>query len=85
MLDVDGIESDDGGIEPYIGFGDMRSEVVRGGVSGEVGFGAVEGGEEGLDSFFVGFLGSLGDVSRWVFGRPGREITWRIRLCRLHY
>lgn len=29
---------------------------------GEVGFGAVEGGEEGLDGFFVGFLGSGGGL-----------------------
>ena len=56
MLDVDGVEADDCCVETDVGFGDGRAEVVGCGVGGEVGFGAVEGGEEGVDGFFVGFL-----------------------------
>ena len=59
MLDVDGVEADDCRVESYIGFGDVRAEIIGRGVFGEVGFDAVEGGEEGLDGFFVGFLGSV--------------------------
>lgn len=59
MLDVDGVEADDGGVEADVGFGDGGAEVVGGGVGGEVGFGAGERGEEGVDGFFVGFLGAI--------------------------
>ena len=62
MLHVDGVEADDGGVEADIGFGDGGAEVIRSFcvvvLLGEVGFGAVEGGEEGLDGGFVGGLGS---------------------------
>ena len=61
MLDVDGVEADDGCVETDVGFGDGRAEVVGCGVGGEVGFGAVEGGEEGADGFFVGFLCAKGE------------------------
>ena len=61
MLHVDGVEADYGCVEPDVGFGDVRAEVVGGGVGGEVGFRAVEGREEGVDGFFVGFLGSRGE------------------------
>ena len=58
MLDVDGVEADDGCVEADVGFGDVTAEVVGagGGLGGEVGFGAREGGEEGLDGGFVGGL-----------------------------
>ena len=62
MLDVDGVEADDGRVETDVGFGDVGAEVVGDGVLGEVGFGAGEGGEEGVDGFFVGFLGAKGGV-----------------------
>lgn len=58
MLDVDGIEADDGRVETDVGFGDLRSEVVRFGVRGEMFFCPVEGGEEGLHGFFIGVLGA---------------------------
>ena len=32
MLDVDGVEADDGRVETDVGFGDLGSEVVGGGV-----------------------------------------------------
>ena len=60
MLHVDGIEADYCCVEADVGFGDVRAEVVGGGVGGEVGLGAGEGGEEGVDGFFVGFLGAMG-------------------------
>ena len=60
MLDVDGVEADDGRVEADIGFGDGCPEVVGCRVFCEVGFGAVEGGEEWVDGFFVGFLGAKG-------------------------
>lgn len=61
MLHVDGVEADDGRVEPDVGFRDVRAEVVRtrGGLLGQVGFGAVEGGEEGADGGFVGGLRSV--------------------------
>lgn len=87
MLDVDGIEADDCRVETHVCFGEVGAEVVwwacfgGGGGGGGVGvgakvsFGAVEGGEEGVESFFVGFL-------RSVFGeeRGGGEIRRRIQL-----
>ena len=56
VLDVHGVEADDRGEEPDIGFGDGGAVVVRAGIGGEVGFGFVEMLEEGSDSVFVGFL-----------------------------
>ena len=61
MLHVDGVEADDGCVEADVGFGDGRAEVVGCGVGGEVRFGAVEGGEEWVNSFFVGFLCAKGE------------------------
>ena len=60
MLDVDGVEADDGGEEADVGFGDGGAVVVGGGMCGEVGFGLVEGLEEGADVLFVCFLCSGG-------------------------
>ena len=60
MLHVDGVEADYCCVEADIGFGYVRAEVVGGGAGGEVGLGAGEGGEEGVDGFFVGFLGAMG-------------------------
>lgn len=61
MLDVDGVEADDGCVEADVGFGDGGAEVVGagGGLLGEVGFGTVEGREEGGNGGFVGGLGSV--------------------------
>ena len=56
MLHVDGVEADYRCVETDVGFGDVWAEVVGGGVGGEVGFRTVEGGEEGVHGFFVGFL-----------------------------
>ena len=58
MLDVDGVEADDCCVEPNISFGDVCAEIVGGGVFGEMGLDAVEGGEEGSDGSLVGFLSS---------------------------
>ncbi len=69
MLDVDGVEADDCCVEADVGFGDVTAEVVgaRGGLGGEVGFGAREGGEEGLDGGFVGGLcPRVWRMSNWV-------------------
>ena len=60
MLDVYRVKSDHGGEEADVGFGDGGAVVVRGGMGGEVGFGAVKGMEKGLDGLFVGFLGPGG-------------------------
>lgn len=60
VLDVDGVEADDGGVETDIGFCDVGAvveRVVLGLHSCEVGFDFVEVGEEGCDGFVVGFLG----------------------------
>lgn len=57
MLHVHGIEADDGGVEADVCLGDVLAVVVGSGVSGEVGFGAIEGGEERCDGVFVGGLG----------------------------
>ena len=83
MLDVYWIEADDGRVEADVCFGYRGAEVVGCGVLCEVRFDAVEGGEEGLDGFFVGFLGSEGGVSYWkgVEERGGKS-TWRSRICR---
>ncbi len=87
MLDVDGVEADDGRVEADVCFGDVGSEVVGCGVFCEVGFGAVEGGEEGADGFFVGFLCAKGEgFQLWkelIWGGKGEgRVTWRIRICR---
>ena len=52
---------------------------------GEVGFGAVEGGEEGLDGIFVGFLGSGGGCVSVGWGGVEEAVgnlTWRSQICR---
>lgn len=91
VLHVDGVEADYGCVETDVGFGYGGAEVVGGGVGGEVGFCAVEGGEEGVHGFFVGFLGSkagkvggLAGEGIGIFegGRGKGGITWRIRICR---
>lgn len=60
VLDVDGVEADDGRVEADVGFGEVGAVVEGRGVGGEVGFDAVEGVEEGVEGFFVGVLGSEG-------------------------
>lgn len=61
VLDVDGIEADDCGVEADVGFGGVRGgEQVGGGGLGEGSFDAVEGGEEGGHVFGVGFFGAAG-------------------------
>ncbi len=90
MLDVDGVEADDGRVEPDVGFGDVRPEVVGCGVLCEVGFGAVEGGEERADGFFVGFLRAKGGefflavegIDIGCLGGGRGRVTSRIRTCR---
>ena len=82
MLHVDGVKADYCRVETDVGFGYGGAEVVGGGVGGEVGFGAVEGAEEGVHGLFVGVLRSkrvFSAVEGMVFG--GR-VTWRIRICR---
>ena len=49
VLDVDGVEADDGCVEADVGFGDGGAVVEGAGVGGEVRFGAGEGGEEGVE------------------------------------
>jgi len=63
MLDVDGVEADDGGVESDVGFGDGGAVVVGGRVVGEVGFSAIEGFEKGVDVLFVGCLRTGGGMS----------------------
>lgn len=64
VLDVDGIETNDGGEESDVKFREVRAKVVwtgtlgGGKLSAEVGFDAVEGFEEGDDVAFVCFLAS---------------------------
>ena len=62
MLDIHRVEADDGGEQPDISLGDGGAEeercLGRGCGCGEVGFDAVEGGEEGRDGLAVGLLGS---------------------------
>ena len=60
VLDVDGVEADDGRVEADVGFGDVGAVVEGRGVVGEVGFDLGEGVEEGVQGFFVGFLRSGG-------------------------
>jgi len=61
VLDVDGVEADDGRVQTDVGLRDVRPVVVRSavirGVFGEMGFGAIERFEEGVDVVLVGFLG----------------------------
>ena len=56
VLDIHGVETDDGRVESDICFGDGGAEVVRVSVFSEVGFGAVEATEERGDGFLVGVL-----------------------------
>lgn len=58
MLDVDGVKTDDGGVEADVGFCYVPAEVVWRRVLRQVGFCSVEGIEKGLDGFLVGFLRS---------------------------
>lgn len=56
MLHVDCVEADDGRVEANICFCDVGAMVEGPRGFLEVGFGAVEGGEECFDCFVVGFL-----------------------------
>jgi hypothetical protein len=78
MLDVYGIEANNGGVEAYVRFGDVLAEVVGCGMFGEVLFSAVERDEEGIDGFFVGFLGSVLSVKLLMQGK-----SWKVRMCRV--
>ena len=60
VLDVDDVETDDGGVEADVGFGEAVAEVVGTRGSGELGFGVIEGFEEDGYVVRVGFLGAAG-------------------------
>ena len=62
VLDIDGVEADNSGVETYVGLCDGGAEVVRGAVGGKVGLGAGEGVEEWVDGFLVGLLSPRGGV-----------------------
>jgi len=80
MLDVDGVEADDGGVESDVGFGDGGAVVVGGRVVGEVGFSAIEGFEKGVDVLFVGCLRTGARYVSWVLG--GGKRVWRVVRCK---
>lgn len=42
MLNVNWVEADDGCVETHVGFCDLVSEIVWGGVLGQVGFGTIQ-------------------------------------------
>jgi len=56
-LHVDGIEADNSRVQADISLGYALAVVVRAWRLGELGFGAIEGREEGLDVLLVCFLG----------------------------
>jgi hypothetical protein len=56
VLDIDGIEANDGRVQPDIALGDIFAPVERVGVLGEVLFDAIERFEERQHIAFVGFL-----------------------------
>lgn len=56
VLDVDGVEADDGRVEADVDFREARAVVVGAWGGGEVGLDAVEGVEEGCYGGFVGGL-----------------------------
>lgn len=60
MLDVDGIEADNGCVEADVRFGEVRGREEVGSAGGrEVGFDFVEGGEEGGYGTGIGFFGAV--------------------------
>lgn len=66
MLDVDGVEADDGGEESDVSFGDGVTEEewrVGGEPPFQVLFDAVEGVEKRIEGFLVGLLGSNKDLA----------------------
>ena len=58
VLDIDCVEADDGYVQAYIGFGEMRTEIIRslGSCGVELGFGLVEVSKEVCNGGVVGFL-----------------------------
>lgn len=62
VLHVYGIHTYDGGVKAYVGLGDVGAKVKGPGVGSEVGFSAIEGGEESGHSLGVDGLGPR-DVS----------------------
>lgn len=56
MLNIDGVEANNGSVEANVCFSDVGTEIVGSSVFGKVSFGAVEGDEKGVDSFFISFL-----------------------------
>ena len=83
MLDVDGVEPNDGGIKANVCFGDGFAEVIGCRVLCQVSFRTVKGGEEGLDGLFVGFLGSVGKHQSCFLGVVCSQggLTVRSQIC----
>ena len=68
MLDIDWVKADDGGVQADISLCDLRAEVVRCCVLCKVFLSTIEGSEEGLNGFLIGFLStgtSLESNHRW--------------------
>ena len=79
VLNVDGVEANDSGVESDVGFGDVSAVIERRCVGSKMGFGTVESSEEGMDGFFVGFLRAE-DVSTAGSETNGKE--WEVRTLR---
>lgn len=56
MLNVDGIESDDGCVEAHIELGQLVTQIVGSTRFGKVLFCAIERFEQSLDVLLIGFL-----------------------------
>lgn len=56
MLNVDGIETNDGGIEAYIHFCEVFSKIELRCLFSKMSFDVVEGAEQALDCILIGFL-----------------------------
>ena len=88
VLDIYGVEANNGGVKTYVGFCDGRSEVVWGALSSEMSFSAREGFEEWADGFFVGLLGSRRTLSTFIEQRCQAgigEYTLQSPSCTRHY
>ena len=59
VLNINRVETDDGGVQAYVRFGNLFSEIERSRVLGQMGFGAVKRVEQGSKGFLVGLLGSV--------------------------
>lgn len=58
MLHIDRVEANDGSVEADVCFGDFGTKIVGSSMFSKVSFGAVQGGEKGLDRFLISFLRS---------------------------